>query len=285
MADVYTPNPANHPTSITLPEDGDPKAASSVRVALAALADMAGGSAGGFGSGTLVDMAAVTGALVGHVYFVPNMGLYCFSTTEAASADGFFVVTGVGGKWVHFMRLAAASLGTGFAAVGPVAGGGAIFAATPPGRINFNLIPYGHYVTNFLAAGADTSVDSTPVTPTAGDLISIGTITVGTLAVNDIVTCQLPMIGFNTGGDFCIGTYISFDDGATYACISPNVGGGAIIFEQTPAGVARDVSAATNFVKQVTVAGICKVQFKFGRVAAGTTNVWWGPVRIRTERP
>ncbi len=39
MSSVYTPNAANNPASITIPSDGDPKAAASVNVALEGLAD------------------------------------------------------------------------------------------------------------------------------------------------------------------------------------------------------------------------------------------------------
>lgn len=237
-----------------------------------------------------IELAGIAGAsgpavnFSGSKVYVYGFGWYSFSSTGGLPANdtvNFLVVDGIGGKWLRHDYLSASNkltpiIGPSTAVSFPI--------STPVGRLNPSLIPFGFYVAANLPAGTDTSVDSTPVTPTAGQVIAggLGTIAIGTLAVGDIVECQLSMIGFNTGGDFSFGAYISFDDGATYTCMSPNVGGGALTYQQTPSGTTRVV--AVDFVKTATAAGVCKVQFKFGRVSAGTTNAWWGPGRLLVTR-
>lgn len=235
---------------------------------------------------SFASLAGQTGVVENTHLLVDEMGWYSYHAASGFTADATWVVTATGmgaGQWVH-ESVVLINLGK-LAAVGPVPGG--VYTAAA-GRILASVVPSGYFTAAVLNAGTDSTTSGTAVTTTTGTIMNVtpsssGTISVGTLAINDVVDCRLSAVGLNVAGTFVVGAYISFDGGSTWTAMSPQPGGGSAAYDFTAAGTTRAIDL--GFVATVTANGTCQVRFKFNAVSAGTTTVTWGPGRIRVERP
>ncbi len=230
-----------------------------------------------------VDIASTVDAVEGSKIFSSKVGWYTYEASSALTADGVWVIdaTGMGaGQWVH-QDIALVNLGK-MAAVGPVPGG--IYTASA-GRVKASVVPNGFYVAADITPHTDSTASTVPTTTTAGAVIDVGgaagVLTIGTLAIGDVVQCNLDMVANNASFPFTVGAYISFDNGATSIAMSPQPGGG----DPSYAAGASNHNVSVSFTKEVTAAGVCLVVFKYGAPGGGTTNASCGYGRVTVFRP
>jgi hypothetical protein len=150
MPHSYSGNPAVNPTSILLPDDTDPRNASSVNVPLEALQDHAAhvtqriNSSGvnAIRSGNFAAMSASSSPVTGSIWLVPGYGLYTYDPSSVAANDGLLVHTSVaGGRWIHVLAYTknGAPIGISSALIGfPVIGSNAAYPGKiPPASVTY----------------------------------------------------------------------------------------------------------------------------------------------------
>jgi hypothetical protein len=134
MGSPIAGNAGSYPTDFVIPDDGDPRSASSVNVAFEALADRTAYlNARTPIIGSIIALAALTGMADGQLYLVPGYGLYVYQAASVLTADGVLIVTAApGGRWIH-ENASLVNTNPGFAAAG--------LAGAPIGRIPASFVP------------------------------------------------------------------------------------------------------------------------------------------------
>jgi hypothetical protein len=150
MPHSYSGNPAVNPTSVLLPDDTDPRNASSVNVPFEALQDHAAhvtqriDSTGvdAIRSGNFAAMIATASPVTGSVWLVPGYGLYTYDPASVVPNDGLLVHASLsGGRWVHVLAYTknGAPIGLASALIGfPVIGSNPSY----PGKIPPSTVTY-----------------------------------------------------------------------------------------------------------------------------------------------
>lgn len=199
----------------------------------------------------------------------------------AGASDGYWLVTSAdGGQWLHPNWKDAAS--GKIAYVGPVPAE-TTTVATPAGRINKQFIPHGWFFEMPIPLQVFTTNSTTTLTNANGAVLA--TWDMGTLAATDYIYAHINAACHSgSAAGYEVGVYISNDNGATWALMTPYNGvavGVPFIYDAAGTGAASSVDL--SFVLNVS-AGHNLVQLRAASIAAGVTTVSVGAGLIRVER-
>lgn len=224
MPSPYTPNPANNPATISLPNPGDPVASA---VADQAWKDVADRAAFTGSSIAFANLATQTGAIDGTPRLVSQMGWYIYTTGTPYTADGVWVVTATGmgsGQWIH-QTIAFTHLHK-MPAIGPTPGDVGFALATPAGKINpqfESLAMIDMFASSAGLAGTDSRPFADPTTPSDelyGDILP--NFATAPPIAGDIVRARISA-AVVVADIFRLCVLVSQDGGGTYTLVTPRV--------------------------------------------------------------
>lgn len=249
MPTPYTPNPANHPATSSLPTSGDPVASAVADQAWKDALDRTAWLESHFVADPTA-LAAVTGYADGTRLFVRSNGQFyqrvAIGTPHAP--DGYWLVTSAdGGQWIHDEY--GDATGQKVAYIGPVPGETTTLA-TPAGRVNKQFIDHGFFTNDAQLSHLQDSMTSNVAKTFNNANIS----DLGTLQVGDIVEFRpIATAKGNSAASFLVNVWTEYseDNGGTWHAITGNNAGNMTLMDASNGSHAL----ALGFVHVVANAG------------------------------